>query len=247
MSSLLEARDIAVRYGAVEAVQGVSFDVAAGEVLGICGDNGAGKSSLIKVLAGAQTPSAGEIRLDDAPVVFASPAAALRAGIATIYQDLALASRLSIYQNVFLGSELTRRSLLPGLRVLDKAAMRSEARKHLGTLKIELPSMDAPVSGLSGGQRQAVAISRALRWQARLVLLDEPTAALGVQEKARVLDYLRHLKAAGVTVLLISHNLDDVLATCDRVLVLKNGRKVGDRPVAELSEARLSQLIMTGR
>ncbi|MCX7686057.1 MAG: ATP-binding cassette domain-containing protein [Acetobacteraceae bacterium] len=241
---LLSLRGIAKSYGAVEALKGVDLDVAAGEVLALCGDNGAGKSSLVKILSGAHPPSAGRMLLRGEEVRFASPDEALRRGIATIYQDLAVAPRLSVAQNVFLGSELTRRVL--GIPLLDKRRMAEQARGFLARLAVSLPDMDQPVERLSGGQRQAVAISRALRWDAGIIIMDEPTAALGVKETAQVLDLIRRLHAEGRTVILVSHAMADVAAVATRVVVLKAGRKVAERPVEGLSADALAHLVMTG-
>lgn len=241
---LLSLSGIVKSYGAVEALKGVDLDVQAGEVLALCGDNGAGKSSLVKILSGAHAPSAGRILLRGEEVRFATPDEALRRGIATIYQDLAVAPRLSIAQNVFLGSELTRRVL--GIPLLDKRRMREEARGFLARLSIAVADMDTPVERLSGGQRQAVAISRALRWDAGIIIMDEPTAALGVKETAQVLDLIRRLHAEGRTVILVSHAMADVAAVATRIVVLKAGRKVADRPVEGMSADALAHLVMTG-
>lgn len=242
---LLSLRGLAKRYGAVQALAGVDLDVHAGEVLAICGDNGAGKSTLIKIVSGAETASDGEMRLRGEPVRFASPQDALARGVATIYQDLALAPRLAIYQNVYMGAELTRG--LGPLRVLDKRAMMSGARGYLARLGSTVTDTTRAVATLSGGQRQSVAIARALRWNAEVVIMDEPTAALGVKETAQVLDLIRALNADGKTVLLISHNMADVVAVAHRVAILKQGRKVLDRPVAGLDADVLGHMVMTGR
>jgi ABC-type sugar transport system ATPase subunit len=244
MAPLLSLRGIGRDYGAVTAVGAVDLDVHQGEVLAICGDNGAGKSSLIRIIAGAVAPSRGTLRLRGAEVRFRSPHDALAQGVATIYQDLALAPRLSIAANVFLGAEHTRG---PGfLRVLDKARMAREARGYLARLSVDIADMRRPVEFLSGGQRQAVAIARALRWNAEIIIMDEPTAALGVKETAQVLDLIRHLRAEGRTVLLISHNMADVTALATRVAIMKAGRKVIDRPAAGLTPDSLAHMIMTG-
>jgi simple sugar transport system ATP-binding protein len=246
---ILALRNIRQRFGAVEALCGIDLEVRAGEVLAICGGNGAGKSSLIRVMAGAETPSAGEIRLDNRSVRFADPQAALRHGVAAIYQELALAPRLSITENLFMGGERTR-PLLPGLpfpRVLDKRRMRQEARAALARLGVQLADVRRPVARLSGGQRQAVAIARALHRDARVVIMDEPTAALGVAETAEVLALIRRLRAENRAVVLISHNMADVVAVADRVAVLRSGRKVADRPLGPLTADALSHLVMTGR
>jgi len=237
---LLSLRGIAMSYGAVAALRGVDLDIRAGEVLALCGDNGAGKSSLVKILAGAQRPTGGTVALDGAPVAFRSPQDALRRGVATIYQDLAVAPRLSIWQNVFLGSELTRRPF--GL--LDKRRMAEMSRGFLARLAVTITDMETPVESLSGGQRQAVAICRALRWDARIIIMDEPTAALGVKETAQVLGLIRRLHDEGRTVILVSHAMQDVVAVAGRVVVLKAGRKTEDRPVAGLTAGDLAGLVM---
>ncbi|UOM35630.1 ATP-binding cassette domain-containing protein [Acuticoccus sp. I52.16.1] len=241
---LLALEGVGKRYGAVEALSGVSFAVGAGETLAICGDNGAGKSTLIRIVSGAQPPSAGTIRLGGAPVTFASPADALAQGVATIYQDLALAPTMTIAQNVFLGSELRRR-VLPGLYVLDKRRMAREAAAHLARLRLAVPDMGRRVADLSGGQRQAVAIARALRWQARIVIMDEPTAALGVRETRLVLSLIKEIAAQGITVILISHNMADVVEVAERALVLKAGRLVRDTPLDGWTADDLSHVIMS--
>jgi simple sugar transport system ATP-binding protein len=242
---LLRLAGIRKSYGAVEALKGVDLDIASGEVVAICGDNGAGKSSLIRIVSGAHPPSAGSLALDGVAVTFASPLAALSAGVATIYQDLALAPRLPIWQNIFVGAELTQ-TPLPGLRILDKPRMRAKSRGYLARLKIDIADTDRPVEGLSGGQRQAVAIARALRWDARLVIMDEPTAALGVAESRQVLGLIRELHRGGTTIILVSHNMADIVAVATRVAVLKNGSKIADRPVAGLTADALAHLVMTG-
>lgn len=245
-SPILSLRGIGKNYGPVVAVREVDLDIYAGEVVAICGDNGAGKSSLIKVISGAEEPTAGSIHVRGKPVSFASPHDALNQGVATIYQDLALAPRLSIAQNVFMGSELTRPVLLPFLRILDKKRMIAESKRYLSQLSVAITDMTRPVERLSGGQRQAVAISRALRWNAEIIIMDEPTAALGVKETALVLDLIRKLKADGRTVLLISHNMRDVVALADRVVIMGAGRKFVDRPIDGLTPDDLSHMIMTG-
>ncbi len=246
MQPLLRLAGIGKRYGAVDALHGIDLAIDAGEVVAICGDNGAGKSTLIRVVSGAHEPSHGRIEIDGRTVAFRSPIDALGAGVATIYQDLALASRLSIWQNVFVGAELTRK-LLPGVRVLDKRAMRSQARHYLARVKVHVADTDRPIERLSGGQRQAVAIARALRWSARLVIMDEPTAALGVAESRQVLDLIRELRRNGTTVILVSHNMAEVVDVATRVVVLKGGRMMVDRPAAGLEADDLAHLVMTGQ
>jgi ABC-type sugar transport system ATPase subunit len=241
---ILSLRGVGKSYGAVEALADVSFDVAAGETLAICGDNGAGKSTLIRIVSGALAPSAGAIHLGGDVVHFTSPADALARGVATIYQDLALAPRLAIYRNVFLGSELLKRTPVPGLQILDKATMRSESQRLLARLRIAIADMDRPVNALSGGQRQGVAIARALRWNARIVIMDEPTAALGVKETRQVLDLIRELKAQGITVLLISHNMRDVVEVAERAIILSGGRKVRDEQLSGWTADKLAAAVM---
>jgi simple sugar transport system ATP-binding protein len=239
--ALLSLRGIGKRYGAVEALSGADLDVAQGDVLGICGDNGAGKSTLIRIISGAQEPSDGGMRVNGNAVRFRSPHDAHAAGIATIYQDLALSPRLAIWKNVFLGAELTRFGLL------DKSRMRADATGYMARLGITVTDPDKPVENLSGGQRQAVAISRALRLNADLIIMDEPTAALGVKETGQVLDLIRRLKADGKTIILVSHNMADVCAVASRVAIFKSGRKVIDRAVGGLDADKLAHMVMTGK
>jgi ABC-type sugar transport system ATPase subunit len=246
LGPLLRLVGVGKRYGAVEALHGVDLDIHPGEVVAICGDNGAGKSTLIRIVSGAHEPSEGRIELDGRPVAFPSPIDALRAGVATIYQDLALAPRLPIWQNVFAGAELTRRWPV-GPRVLDKRAMMAESRRYLARLRIEVADTAQPVERLSGGQRQAVAIARALRWNARLVIMDEPTAALGVAESRQVLDVIRELGRGGTTVILVSHNMAEVIEVATRAVVLKGGRKIADRSTGGLTADDLAHLVMLGQ
>ena len=227
MAEILRLKSVSKEYGAVKALREVDLSMEEGEALGLCGDNGAGKSTLIRLVSGAEMATAGEIFLKGEEVRFTSPADALSKGVATIYQDLALAPRLQVYQNVFMGAELTKKTFLPFVRVLDKTAMKEAAASYLSRLNVDINDLEAPVSALSGGQRQAVAISRALRWNATLVIMDEPTAALGVKETAQVLNLIRQLHEQGVTVLIISHNMEDVLAVTQRVVILKNGTRLG--------------------
>ena len=240
----ISARNIYKNYGAIEALRGVSVDVHEGEIHAICGDNGAGKSTLIKILAGVEQPDRGEIIIDGAPKSFDSPSASLRAGLATIHQDLAIAPEMSIYQNIFMGAELTRNVL--GLRLLDKARMRREAVGYMSQLNGAITNMNSKVNALSGGQRQAVAICRALRWNANIVILDEPTAALGVRETEQVLGLIRSLKANGKTVILISHAMKDVAAVADRISILRIGENQITLMGGDLTADALSHYILSG-
>ncbi len=244
MTAILSVEGAVKTFGAVEALRGADFSVARGEVHAICGDNGAGKSTLIKLISGVEQPDAGVIRVRGEAMVVASPQQALKSGIATIHQDLGLAPRMTIYQNIFMGSELERRIL--GLRILDKRAMREQSRVYLDRLGIGLTSMDAPVEELSGGQRQAVAICRALRWNAEVIIMDEPTAALGVRETEHVLDLVRMLKQRGATLIVVSHNMNHVAAVADRVTILRSGRTQAELSLDGVTPDTLSRLILSG-
>jgi ABC-type sugar transport system ATPase subunit len=228
---LLRARSITKRFGALQALADVDVDIHAGEVLAILGDNGAGKSTFIKILSGAYEPSAGTLLLDGAPVSFASPQDAADVGIATIFQELALSENLSIAENVFLGRELVRRVL--GVPFLKRQAMKQKVAELLNTLEAHISDPEATVGSLSGGQRQAVAISRALNLNARLVVMDEPTAALAVAETRKVLQLIRRLAEGGRAVILISHNMHDVFEVADRIVVFRRGRKIAERRRSE--------------
>jgi ABC-type sugar transport system ATPase subunit len=228
---LLQARSISKRFGALQALADVDVDINAGEVLAILGDNGAGKSTFIKILSGAYEPSAGTLLLDGAPVSFVSPQDAADVGIATIFQELALSENLSIAENVFLGRELVRRVL--GVPFLKRQAMKQKVAELLNTLEAHISDPEAAVGSLSGGQRQAVAISRALNLNARLVIMDEPTAALAVAETRKVLQLIRRLAEGGRAVILISHNMHDVFEVADRIVVFRRGRKIAERRRSE--------------
>ncbi len=244
VDTILALRGIGKSYGAIHALAGIDLDIAARDVIGICGDNGAGKSTLIRILSGAEQPSEGEISIDGQAIAIASPATALARGIATLYQDLALAPRLSIAQNIFMGAELLRGP--PALGLLDHRRMRDAAAALLDRFGLGGLDMNRPVSDLSGGQRQAVALARALRGKARIVIMDEPTAALGVAESAEVLDLIRRLHGEGVTVLLVSHDMEDVMAVTSRVVILKKGRKAGEIETARTTARHLGEMIMSG-
>jgi len=240
---ILRVRGLSKRFGGVHAIENVDFDLDRGEVLAIAGDNGAGKSTLIKTISGVHAPSAGEVWLRGASITFTSPREARAAGIETIYQDLALADNLDVGANVFLGRERMRRrfGIFPAL---DRKAMRAEAARVVETLDIAMPRVDLPVRALSGGQRQAVAIGRAIFWNAEVLIMDEPTAALGVPEQRKVVALIKGLRAAGKAVIFISHNLGDIFAVADRILVLRRGRKAGERRAAETDGDEIVRLIV---
>ncbi len=224
---ILEARGIVKRYGHVVALDGADLELYPGEILAIIGDNGAGKSTLIKALSGALQPDDGEIRLDGEPVHFRSPRDARRAGIETVYQDLAVAPALDIASNIFLGRELRRRGPQGSvLRMLNKGAMRREATRQFAELKIGIRSMAQPVENLSGGQRQGVAVARAATWAKRVVIMDEPTAALGVKETRQVLDLIQRVRERGLPVILISHDMPHVFELADRIQIMRLGKRV---------------------
>ena len=223
----LEIRGLSKRYGSVAALSGVDLVARAGQVVALVGDNGAGKSTLIKTIAGSLYPDAGTILIEGREVRITSPHAASAFGIATVYQDLALCENLDVVANLFLGRELARRPLLGELRRLSEPEMERMAREVLSSLSIDLPSLRRPVSAFSGGQRQAIAVSRALLWGSRLVLLDEPTAALGVEQTTQVLGLIRRLAEAGQAVLVVSHSLPDVFAVADTIVVLRLGSNAG--------------------
>jgi len=237
---VLEARGLVKRYGHVTAMSGADFELQPGEVLAVIGDNGAGKSTLIKALSGAVVPDEGEILLDGKAVQFRSPIDARGHGIETVYQDLAVAPALDIAANLFLGRELRRAGPLGSvLRMVDSKGMRREARRQLDKLGIRVPDVRQPVESLSGGQRQSVAVARAAAFGTRLVIMDEPTAALGVRESGMVLDLIRRIRDRGLPVVLISHNMPHVFDIADRIHVHRLGRRVAvirpeDRTMSEV-------------
>lgn len=235
---LLEAKGISKYFGAITALRDVNFHVAPGEVLGVVGDNGAGKSTLMKILSGLFTPSEGELVFNGAPVKFSSPKDAQKLGIEMVYQDFALAGNMPIYENIYLGRE-------PGtkfgpLTVVDHKRARQMASDHLDRLHIHVKSVEQNTEDLSGGQRQAVAIARATAFDAKLVIMDEPTAALAIKEVGKVLDLVRSLKEHGVAVIIISHRMDDIFYCCDRVMALYQGTNFAE---AELGKTSRNEVI----
>ncbi len=235
-----------MRFGAIEALKGVDLDIYPGQVLGLLGDNGAGKSTLIKVVAGVHTPSAGHITFEGRETRMAPPEHARALGVETIYQDLAMAGNLDIATNIFLGREQRKRFLgvFPGL---DRAKMRREAEKPLEQLGIHIPNLRAEVGTLSGGQQQSVAIARALYWEAKLVIMDEPTAALGVSEHDAVLQLISKLAGQGVAVILITHVMADAMKVTDRIAVLTRGAKALEDDTSALSEDDVVRAMLVGR
>jgi fructose transport system ATP-binding protein len=223
---VMQAKGLVKRYGHVTALDGADFELRAGEILAVIGDNGAGKSSLIKALSGATIPDAGEILLDGEPIHFRSPIDARRAGIETVYQDLAVAAAMSISENLFLGRELRRSGFLGSvLRMLDKKRMLQESIARMQELKVGISSMTQPVETLSGGQRQCVAVGRAAAFAQHVVIMDEPTAALGVKEGNMVLELIRRVRDRGLPVVLISHNMPHVFEVADRIHVARLGKR----------------------
>jgi ABC-type sugar transport system ATPase subunit len=233
-SPLVQMRGIEKSFGAVQALRGANLTLWPNEVLGLVGDNAAGKSTLMKTLTGVHQPDAGEIRLEGAPVSFQSPRDSRAIGIEMIYQNLALAQNLDVVANVFLGREHSR-SPIPGLPWLDEGRMERETRTLLDRLKINISSVRTNVERMSGGQQQAIAIARAVAFKARVVIMDEPTASLAVKEVGKVLDIIRGLREAGVSVIIISHRLQDIFSVADRIMVLRTGLSVADRPAKQFT------------
>src|SRR5256886_17525082 len=240
---ILQVKEIYKRFGGLVAVDHVSLDIYPGEVVGLLGDNGAGKSTLIKMISGAYKPDGGQILVDGQAVSFATPLEARRRGIETIYQDLALCENLDASANIFLGRERMRHQL-GILRVLHRSYMLRESRQVLDQLDIRIPELRNPIRQLSGGQRQAVSIARAVYWNAHLMIMDEPTAALGVPEQLKVLELIRTLRNQGVPVILISHNMQDVFAVADRVIVMRRGSKAAERKISETNENEVVGLMV---
>lgn len=237
--ALLSLTGVTKRFGAVQALGGVDFEVHAGEVVGLVGDNGAGKSTLVKTIAGIYSPDDGEFRFDGQPVTITSPQAATDLGIATVYQDLALCDNLDVVANLFLGSEAITGG--PGRlsRQLDETEMEHRSHELLENLAVTIPSVRSEVGAMSGGQRQQVAVARSLLGEPKMVMLDEPTAALGVPQTAMVLRLIKRLKEQGLGVVVISHNLADVFEVCDRVFVLRLGREAGNFQIGETSHEEI--------
>jgi simple sugar transport system ATP-binding protein len=238
--AVLEVEHVSKHFGAIHAVTDVSFSLQAGEVVGLMGDNGAGKSTMVKMIAGNFPPTGGTMRMDGQDVHLHSPLDARRHGIEIVHQDLALCNNLTAAANVYLGREM-RRGIGP-LKVLDYAGMYKKAGELFKELKSETRARDL-IRQMSGGQRQAVAIARTMLSDAKIVLMDEPTAAISVRQVAEVLNHIRHLRDRGIAVVLISHRMPDVFSVADRVIVMRRGRKVADKPIASSSPEEVTGLI----
>ncbi|MDQ0471525.1 ATP-binding cassette domain-containing protein [Labrys wisconsinensis] len=237
--AVLSLQGIQKHFGGVVAIENFSLDIRAGEVVALVGDNGAGKSTLVKIIAGVERPSAGRIAVDGVEVAMSDPSTSQALGIQVVYQDLALADRQPVYMNMFLGRELTRGPL----RRLDRRRMMAETEALVKELDVRIPSARAAIRELSGGQRQGVAIARATHWASKLVLMDEPTAALGVAETAKVEQIIQGLKARNLPILIISHSLDQVFRLADRICVLRRGRQIGVRDTGSTDKNEIVSMI----
>lgn len=231
-------------FGTIQALRGVDLYLEEGEVLGLVGDNAAGKSTLTKILAGAEIPDRGRIFLDGKEVIFSSPADARKRGVEMVYQDLSLCDTIDVAGNLFLGREPLRNLL--GLRYLDRSKMHTEARRMLNNLNIRVQNTGSLVQRLSGGQRQSIAICRAVSFNPKVLIMDEPTAALAVAEVQAVLRLINEVSAQGVSVILITHRLQDLFVVCDRIMVMYEGRKVGERAIGQTNLEEIVRLIVGG-
>lgn len=243
--TVLEVKNVSKKFGAVQALDGISLTLAAGECVALAGDNGAGKTTLIKVISGVHAATGGEVQLRGETTAFKTPQHAREAGIETIYQDLALADNLTIGENIFLGREpMTKKwGFLP---VLDRKSMANAAVETMRTLDFHTDRLESAVAGFSGGQRQTVAIGRAVYWDASVLIMDEPTAALGVPEQKKVLELIQRLKKKGHAIIFISHNLQDIFEVSDRIVVMRRGKLAGERKISETDHAEVVRLMIAG-
>lgn len=239
IAPVLSLKDIRKTFGGVTAIESFSLDVYPGEIVALVGDNGAGKSTLIKIISGVHGPTSGTISMDGEAITMSNATMARARGIEVVYQDLALADQQTVYMNLFLGREITRGPLA----MLDRKAMVAQTQKLVDELDVRIPSPHATISDLSGGQRQGVAIARATHWATKLILLDEPTAALGVAETAKVEKIIETLKARNIGVLIISHSLDQVFRLADRICVLRRGNQIGVRETAHTDKNEIISMI----
>jgi ABC-type sugar transport system ATPase subunit len=244
MENILRVENLTKRFGGLTAVDNVSMEVNVGEVIGLLGDNGAGKSTLIKMVSGVYLPEEGDIYFKGNKVAFSGPRDARDQGIETIYQDLALAENLDVGSNIFLGREILHKYLGGLVKTVDRTKMREESGKALDRLNIRVPSLTQQVRNLSGGQRQAVAIARSIYWNAKLMIMDEPTAALGVSEQRKVLRLVKTLCDQGVPVIIISHNMQDIFAVATRIIVMRRGKKVGERITSQTTPDEIVSLMV---
>jgi simple sugar transport system ATP-binding protein len=243
---VLEARNVSKHFGGVAALSSANFTLAKGEVHAIVGDNGAGKSTLLKIIAGAHSPDSGDIFINGKKVVIPNPRAAQHLGVTTVFQDLGLVDDLDASANLFLGRELYYRPPLSWFGVLNKKVMRAVAKQHISRLNIAIPSVDQLLGTMSGGQRQAVAVCRAIAFGTTVIIMDEPTAALGVRETAAVLDMIRRLHDEGLSIAMVSHNLSDVFAVAQRMTIIRNGRTVLTTKVSDVTLEEIVRLMTAG-
>jgi simple sugar transport system ATP-binding protein len=246
VTPFVEMKGISKTFGAVRALQNVNFEIMPAEIIGLVGDNAAGKSTLMKILSGAYIADQGEILIDGKKIFISNPVDSRALGIEMLYQNFALAGNINIYQNIFLGRELTKDYLSGLFKILNKKEMAEQSLELISRLKIDIGSVGKRVRELSGGQQQSVAIARVIGFNARLIIMDEPTANLGIKEVGRLLDLIRRLKDQGVSVIFISHRLDDIFSVGDRVVVLKRGRRIGMRYLKETTPNEVLKLIVGG-
>jgi ABC-type sugar transport system ATPase subunit len=245
MTPIISTKKLTKKYGGLTAVNEIDLDIYGNEITAIVGGNGAGKSTFIEMISGSCFPTTGKIYYKDNPLPFGDPLVIRHIGIETIYQDLSLAELLDVPDNIFLGREKYKKKF--GLKILDKKFMYSESKKMVDKLKIDIPFLDRPVRLLSGGQRQAVSISKAIYWNAEVIIMDEPTAALGIREKQQVMDLIRDLKIKGVAAIVISHEMQDVFEIADRIVVFYQGNCVAVKEKNTTTIEEIANLIITGQ